>query len=156
MFEPEVHRYARPFGGNAAAAFDLARTALVSQGFEILSETDSELRARGPGMHSNQQSAILGATEMLLRVNGSEIVAIATLGGVAKMSAFVILFPPGLALSLLALWWFTGTNLTWGYAAMMVAPWLVFGPWMAASMKRSTENAVDGMVRGMAQIGSRR
>ena len=58
MFEAKIHRYSTPFSGDSAAAMDVGRIALLSQGFEIVSDTGSELHARGPGMHSNQQILI--------------------------------------------------------------------------------------------------
>ncbi|MEE8581213.1 MAG: hypothetical protein V3T33_06450 [Myxococcota bacterium] len=42
MFDAKVHEAMAPWVGDAAAAFDLARTALVSQGFEVLEESPSE------------------------------------------------------------------------------------------------------------------
>lgn len=157
MFDPEIHEFATPFSGNADAALDLARTALVSQGFEIVANAGSEMRLRGPGMQSNRQSALLGATDVWLQVTGSEIAVRAVLGGVAKMKAFVTLFPPGLILSLLVTFWAIGTApFNWGWSLLMIGPWFVISPLMAASMKRNTENAIDGMVRGMAQVGSSR
>ena len=115
------------------------------------------MRLRGPGMQSNRQSALLGATDIWLRVTGSEIAVSATLGGVAKMKAFVTLFPPGLILSLLVGFWAAGmAPFDWGWLLLMVGPWFFIAPFMAASMKRNTENAIDGMVRGMAQVGSSR
>ena len=155
LFEPKVHEYSTPFDGNSEAAFDLARTALVSQGFEILVETDTEMRARGPGMHSNQQSAILGVTEFLIQVAEPRIAATATLGGVATMKVFVTLFPPGLVLSIMLIPWFMGEPVPW-WGLLMVAPCMLISPWIAASLERKTERAVDGMVRGMAQVGNRK
>ncbi len=156
MFEPEVHEFRTSFHGDAGAALGLARTALVSQGFEITADGSSEMRLRGPGMHSNRQSALLGATDIWLRVTGSEIAVTATLGGVARMKAFVTLFPPGLILSLFGMGWIVGgSSLPWYWVLAMVAPWLLLSPWMAASIRRSTEQAIDGMVRGMALAGSR-
>ncbi len=155
MFEPTVHEYSTPFEGDTAAAFDLARTALVSQGFEILKETATEMRAQGPGMHSNQQPPIVGVSDFLLRVAGSKIAATATLGGVAKMKAFVVLFPPGLVISLTLMGFFMGSD-EWWYGFLLVAPWLLISPWMASMMERTTVKAVDSMVRGMAQVGSRK
>ncbi len=155
MFQPTVYKHSTPFDGNREAAFDLARTALVSQGFEILAETDSELRARGPGMHSNRQSAILGVSDFLIQIAGSRIAATATLGGVATMKTFVMLFPPALVLSIMIAPLFAGEPVTW-WGLLMVAPWLLISPRIAASLERNTEQAVDVMLGGMAHAGSRK
>ena len=94
MFDPKPYEYAIPLSGNAADAFDVARTALLALGFEILIDSDTELQAEGPGMHSNQQPALLGVSLLRLHVSSSKITATASPGGVAKMKTFVYLFPP--------------------------------------------------------------
>ena len=97
MFKPDIHERSVPFRGNAEAAFDLARTTVLSQGFTIATDTHDELTAVGPGMQSNRQSPLVGASRLRLRVVSSTIVCTATLGGVATMKKFVYLFPPALA-----------------------------------------------------------
>ena len=154
MFEPGIHEYQVPFRGNASAAFDVARTTLLSQGFEIVSESDTEMCARGPGMHSNQQSPIVGVSDFRLEVGGGTVGAFATLGGVARMRAFVYLFPPGLALGLVALFAVLGAEFSWTFV-LWAAPWLVLSPWMASSMKRKTVASIDSLVRGMVYAGAR-
>jgi len=64
VFAPSVHRYSVPLRGQSAPAFDVARTALLSQGFEVLTDTTDELIAEGPGMQSNRQPAIVGASHL--------------------------------------------------------------------------------------------
>jgi hypothetical protein len=145
-----VHECSAPFGGSVRAAFDLARVALVSQGFEILTDTDAELRASGPGMQSNRQPPIVGVSELQLRASGGEIVATATLGAVARLKAFVVLFPPLLVLSLAVV----GQSFSWAWVGM-IGVWLVVSPFMATAIERRTADAVDRMVRGMVQVGQR-
>jgi len=55
MFKASIHEISADFEGDPDAAFDLAKTSLVFQGFEIVAETDTELRAKGPGLHNNHQ-----------------------------------------------------------------------------------------------------
>ena len=155
MFEPKVHRVTEPFQGNAEAALDLARTALVSQGFEILEDSGAELRAQGPGMHSNRQSPLLGVTEFSFRVGSSTLAISATLGGVARMRTFVMLFPPllGVAVSLPSI--LAGTGNPW-HLPLWVVPWLVISPLLASAIERSTVRAVDGLARGMTQVAARK
>ena len=154
MFEPGIHEYQVPFQGDVPAAFNVARTTLLSQGFEIVSESDSEMCARGPGMHSNQQSPIVGVSDFRLLVRGGMVGATATLGGVARMSAFVYLFPPGLALGLVLLFALLGVDFSWT-TVLWAAPWLVLSPWMASSMKRKTVASIERLVRGMVQAAPR-
>ena len=72
------------------------------------------------------------------------------------MKAFVMLFPPALVLSLMLIPWLNAKPMPWWYAPLMVAPWLLISPWLASSIQRKAEAAVDVMVRGMAQVGSRK
>ena len=62
VFEAKVYEYSTPFRGDPDAALTLAKAALLAQGFEILPGSSAELRAKGPGMRSTQQSALLGVS----------------------------------------------------------------------------------------------
>ena len=154
MFEPKPYRYSEPFKGDAADALAVARTALLSLGFEILVDSGRELHARGPGMHSNRQPELLGASLIKFSVSTSEISVVATLGGVATMKAFIYLFPPGLVLSLMAINSLFGMPVSWAYA-LAVAPWLLIAPLMGRGLERKTQRAVARLVRGMAQARRR-
>ena len=131
----------------------VGRTALLSQGFEIVSDTGSELHARGPGMHSNQQPALMGATEFIIQVGASTLAATATLGGVARMKAFVYLFPPGLVFLLALGSVFAGEPQIW-IALILGLPWIFIAPLIGKSLERTTTRAIDGLIRGMAQAGA--
>ena len=152
MFDPTVHEVSAPLRGDAAAALDVARIALLSLGFEIVSETDVELFARGPGMQSNREPALLGASELRLEVTSSKVAAQATLGGVATMKAFVFLFPPGLALSLALVFAFFGMG-KWRVALAWAAPWLLISPWMASRNSRRLRSPRRGW--SPPRLGSR-
>ena len=154
MFDPKVHEYAAPLRGDAAAALDVARTALLSLGFEIVTDSAAELRAHGPGMRSNREPALLGATELRLQVMNSQIAARATLGGVATMKTFLYLFPPGLVLLLSAVFALAGRGVWWVGLAW-VLPWLFISPLMAFAIERRTTRAVDRLVSGMAGARAR-
>lgn len=149
MFEAKVYEYSTPFRGNPDAAFAVAKTALLAQGFEILPGSSAELRAQGPGMQSTQQSALLGVSEFRFQVSASTLTATATLGGVARMKAFVLLFPPALILSLVVLFALLGRGISY-LGLWLIAPWLVVSLLMAALVERRTMRAVDRLARGMA------
>lgn len=155
MLATRTHHCDTPFEGDPRDAFDVARTALLSQGFEILEDSASELCARGPGMHSTQQPALLGASELRFRVASSMLSATATLGGVASMKRFVILFPPALVLSLTATLAVTQAGGSW-WALLAAAPWLLLAPWISSLLEHRTTRAVDRLVRGMAGARTRR
>ena len=78
---------------------------------------------------------------MPLKADGS-FTAKATLGGVATMRAFVLLFPPGLVLSLFVIFKLAGMNVSW-LMLLAAAPWVVIGPLMAGSIERRTTRAVE-------------
>ncbi len=151
MFDPKVHECSIPFDGSAAAAFHLARTALLSQGFEVVSESEDELRARGPGMHSNQQSPLLGVTDFRLQVGSGSLHASSILGGVASLSCFVTLFPPCLVIGLWGLLRLLDMDVPWTMT-LFALPWVVIGPLISGSLERKTMRAVENLVRGMAQM----
>lgn len=150
MFDPAPYHYSVAFTGNAADAFNVARTALLSLGFEILVDSGEELHAEGPGMHSNQQPDLLGASLVELRVADSKINLTATLGGVATMKTFVYLFPPGLVLSFFVLNSMLDDGVS-GLVYLVVLPWLLIAPLIGRKLENTTTRALDRLVRGMAQ-----
>ena len=154
MFDPAPYHYSVPFIGNSTDAFNVARTALLSLGFEILVDTATELHGEGPGMHSNRQPELLGATLIKFNVADSKISVTATLGGVATMKTFVYLFPPGLVLSLLLLNTMLSGDLS-GWIYLIVFPWFLIAPWIGRKLESSTTRAIDRLVRGMAQAKTR-
>jgi hypothetical protein len=151
MFTPAEYKLSILFRGDAKAALELARAALVAQGFEILAQSASELSVRGPGLHDTRQSPLLGATELSLQIAASSIEAQAVLGGVARMKAFVYWFPPGLGL-VLALSFLIAGLPNWWVAFLAIAPWLVISPLMGAMIERRTVRAIEGLVRSMAVV----
>jgi hypothetical protein len=150
MFKPKEYRYSVPFTGTAEDAFSVARTSLLSLGFEVSGISENELHATGPGMHSTQQPDLLGVTTLRLLVDSSSITAMAKLGGAANMKAFVYIFPPALVLTLLLIFSLVGMDVSWLHA-LWVLPWFLVSPWMGNMIERKTTRAVDRLVRGMAQ-----
>ena len=153
MLGVTTHHYSTPFNGDAAKAMDVARNALLSLGFEIVHEAKDELVAEGPGMHSNQQPALMGATEIRLRVERHDISVEAVLGGAATMKRFVVLFPPGLAAFLLIFFHFMPEGGIPLIHLIWILPWFLLAPLLARAMERGPVNAVERLVRGMAQAG---
>ncbi len=150
MFGSTVHKYSAPFSGDATTALGVARTALLSLGFEIQRDSPTELVAEGPGMHSNRQPELMGATSIQLKVSSSRISSESILGGVARMKSFVCLFPPGLVVSLLAVNNLSGGGIGW-FHLLWVLPWFAIAPFIGAALERNTVRAIERLVRGMAQ-----
>ena len=155
MFGPRIHERTESLRGDATAAFDLARTTILAVGFEITHDSDSELRARGPGMSHNKQPPLTSVSELRLRATSSTINAKATLGGVANMKVFLYLFPPGLALFLLITFKLMGMPVSWPMV-LWLAPWIVIAPLMTRALEKRVVEAVDGLVRSMAQVAARK
>jgi hypothetical protein len=149
VFEAKVYECSNPYHGDPDAAFTLAKTTLLAQGFEILPGSSAELRAEGPGMHSTHQSALLGVSEFRFQIAASTITVSATLGGVSTLKAFVTFFPPGLVLSLVVLFAVLGQGISY-LGLWLAAPWIVISPLMGALIERRTMRAVDRLVRSMA------
>ena len=154
MLGVTVHDYVVPFAGDAAKAIDVARNTLLSLGFEITAERDGELAAAGPGMRSNREPALLGASIIHLRITDGKIWVGAELGGTATMKRFIVLFPPGLTASLLLFFQFMpGAQLPLSHLLWLLA-WFLIAPLLGWAMERGTINAVERLVRGMAQAGN--
>jgi len=154
VFEPRQHEYSVPFDGNAADALDVARTALLALGFEIVLDSDRELHAEGPGMHSNQQPALVGASSIRFSVSESSVSVKARLGGVATMKTFVYLFPPGLVALLLVMTRFLEPSFSLLHL-FWVLLWAGVAPIIGRAFERSTNQAIDRLVRAMAQARRR-
>ena len=149
MFAPKEYKYSASYNGSRAAAFDAARAALLALGFEMTTDSEGELHADGPGMHSSQQASLLGVSHIRFRAGSSRIRATATLGGVRKMIAFICVFPPGLALFLAAIFALLGQE-NWWVAFLAVSPWVILSPLLSRVMQRRTTHAVDALGRSMA------
>ncbi len=154
MIVPKTYTFSEPYRGRAGAAFDVARPALLALGFDLRTESSSELHAKGPGMQSTQQPALLGVSAIRFVVASSSIRAEAVLGGVSRMMTFIYLFPPGLAAVLAASFALAGMQ-HWWVALLTAAPWVLIAPLLASVVKRRTMRAVEALVRSMAREGER-
>jgi hypothetical protein len=151
VFDTNDHEYEIPFSGDPAAALEVARTALLGQGFEIVDQSIGELRATGPGMYSTNQPPLCGVSEIAFLAGTSAIVARAQLGGVRKMKMFLWLFPPGLGLVLMISFALSGMPHSWT-VLLAVAPWLVLSPILSSWIEQRTTKAIDSLVRSMVQV----
>jgi hypothetical protein len=154
VFDTNDHEYEIPFSGDPASALEVARTALLGQGFEIVDQSSGELRATGPGMNSTNQPPLCGVSEITFLAGTSAIVARARLGGVRKMKMFLWLFPPGLGLVLMVLFTLLGMPHSWT-VLLAVAPWLVLSPIMSSWIEQRTTKAVDSLARSMVQVAKK-
>lgn len=153
MLRPKLHEYAISFDGNSTDALQIARTALLALGFEVTRNTTTELQAKGPGMHGNQQPPLVGASLLRFDVSPTQISVTAELGGVAQLMTFVYLFPPLLVAGLLSMNAFIDPAISPLHALWVVA-WAGAAPLIGRGLERKTMRAIDRLVRGMAETTS--
>jgi hypothetical protein len=150
VFDAKQFEYSAPFRGDPDAALSLAKASLLALGFEILPGSNAELRAVGPGMRTTQQPALLGVSEFRFQIAASALTTTATLGGVARMKAFLTFFPPGLILSLVVGLAAFGQGVS-HLGLWLALPWIVISPMMAVLIERRTTRAVERLTRSMAR-----
>jgi hypothetical protein len=152
-----------PFEGNAAKAFDLAVSALTSLGFRTLARSDAMLELEGPGMNSTRQSSLLGASRIQVTCHSRQLALDAELGGVQRMTRFLMYFPAGLNL-LLCLVFFAVFSIVFDHR-LWVRPvlavtggnlllWLFLAPVIARKVQARTRQGIDTLLNNMAVAGT--
>jgi hypothetical protein len=159
------YRTTIPFRGDLAKAFDMALAALTPIGFRVIRKEASSLELAGPGMTSTKQSALLGASRLHLAVRGSELSVDAELGGVQRMSRFILYFPPGLCLFLFIVVVATFALVSpqaLGRSAAIAAVatganaviWVLLAPLLVRHVRRRSCRAVETLALNVAAAGS--
>lgn len=151
-----------PFRGDVDKAFGLAESALTALGFRLTERTPASIEMVGPGMNSSRQSALVGASRIRISGSRSELALEADLGGVARMSRFVMLFPIGLVLCLGVVlcvvfsallgpgnWIFAVAGAAGGNAVL----WLLLGPLVARGIRARTCSGLDSLLANMVVVG---
>ena len=153
---------AATFEGDTAKAFDLAAAALTSLGFRMIARDGSSLEMVGPPMTSTRQSALVGASHIWVARDLDELSIEAELGGVRRMSRFVIYFPVGLSLLLCALFYVLfglGLDNRAGESPVLAAIggnavlWLFLGPLIARHIHARTRRGIDALLENMVVTG---
>ena len=152
----------RPFSGDTDKAFSLAESALTAISFRLTERTAGSVELVGPGMNSTRETALAGASRIHISSRRGELALEADLGGVARMSRFVKLFPLGLCLFLAVLfsvvfgtlfepgpWIFIVAGVLGGNALL----WFFLGPWMARSIRARTCRGLDTLLANMVAVG---
>jgi hypothetical protein len=151
-----------PFRGNTDRAFGLAESALTAIGFRLMERTTGSLDLVGPGMNSSRESALVGASRIHVHSGPGELELKADLGGAARMSRFVTLFPIGLVLFLgvvlsavfgvrhgPGIWIIVVATVVGGNAAL----WLLLGPLMARWIRTRTCRGLNALLANMVTVG---
>ena len=163
-----------PFTGDKAKALDVARTTFMSQDFQIIASSDDELRVAGQGLNGTKENTLKGVSEASIIIRGSAIEMKANLGGTAKLSKFLRIFPLGMALffllaigitfGMIALtegltlsesrqWWWIGLTAVL-IPVLALSPWFFISPIMIRWIEKRTVQAADTLLNNMAVIGS--
>ncbi|MDQ3818686.1 MAG: hypothetical protein M3362_13545, partial [Acidobacteriota bacterium] len=134
-----------PFTGRPAKALDIARSTLLPLGFQVVSSSDYELRATGPGINSTRENPLKGISEAAIVVRSSTIEMQAALGGVRKMKMFLTFFPLGMALLFLIVFGTLALSVPafrhwWVFLIPLaaLAPWIFISPMMIRMIERRT------------------
>jgi hypothetical protein len=151
-----------PFGGNTDKALGLAESTLTAVGFRLTERTADSMEWAGPGMHSTRQSALVGASRIRVLDGRGKLAIEADLGGVARMSRFVRLFPVGLALFLGGVlsvvfslvhgpgtWLAVVAAVVGGNAVL----WWLLAPLMARGIRARTCRELDTLLANMVAVG---
>jgi hypothetical protein len=151
-----------PFRGDTDKAFRLAESALTAVGFRLTERTAASVEMVGPGMNSSRESALAGASRIRLVTGRGELAVEADLGGVARLSRFVTLFPLGLCLFLAAVLsavfavvfgpgnWVIAVAAATGGVALL---WLLLGPLLARGIRARTCRGLDALLANMVAVG---
>ena len=150
-----------PFTGHASKALAVARSAFINLGFNIVTNTDYEIRVTGRGMTSTRENALKGVTEADIIIRPTTIEVKAVLGGAQKMKRFIRIFPLAMAVFFLIVFGVIAaiepTFRIWWLFLMPVAvlaPWLVLAPLIGRSIENNTKQAVDTLVNNMIMLSS--
>jgi len=156
----------RAFDGDFDKSVDLAVAALTALGFRLESRTADSVRLKGPGMNSNRQNALLGASRLDINLRQGQLDLAADLGAADRLMQFVKVFPIsiscGLGLALLA--GFAITFAGWAPVFLWIIPvvaitllnvvlWAILGPRIARSIHQRTCRGLDTLLNTMVVTG---
>jgi hypothetical protein len=92
-----VYHASRPFQGDVDKAFDLAVDALSALKFGLDSRTADSIRLTGPGMKSNRQNPLVGASQLEITLHHGQLDLTADLRAAERMMRFARTFPIALS-----------------------------------------------------------
>jgi hypothetical protein len=154
-----------PFTGDADKALRLAESSLTAVGFQLIARTPTSLEAVGPGMNNSRESALVGASHIVIKGGRGELTLDAELGGADRLGRFAKLFPLALVLALAVILsvvflfvfgpglWVVGVSTG---TVLFALPWLVVGPLIAGSIKKRTCRGLDAFLSSMVVAGEAR
>lgn len=146
------------YSGSEATVISTIENALLPNDFRILDKGSTMIDLRGPGMTSNRQNPIRGATHIHIEARDGRLHLQANLGGVLFMVLFVCLFPVlmcgGFALAPV----FTSNEGLSAFnreALQFLLVWLVVSPILSLWIRKCTVRALDNLLENAALIAAR-
>jgi hypothetical protein len=156
----------RPFHGNFDKALDLAVAALTALGFRLDERTADSVRLTGPGMNSNRQSPLVGASQLDISRRQGQLNLEANLGAAERLIRFVRIFPIALNAILCVVFLAVFGGIFGGRAAPLFwispvvgvtlingAVWAVLAPWIARSIHQRTCRGLETLLNTMVVTG---
>lgn len=141
-----------PLHGQAETALQLAWATLLALGFDVHKPAKYELTAKGPGMRSTRQPALLGVSRLKLSIHQQSLMVEYQLGGLDFLKKFIYVFPPALALLLALVFSVVGLEVDWVHFSWLL-PWPLLAPWLFRVQKQRSLRAVEELLHAIAQSG---
>jgi hypothetical protein len=150
-------RYARSaaFAGEPERALEVGRQFFINNGFQVSRLAEMSFGARGGGMVSSNQHAILGVSQIKVTAEQGALSFNANLGGVRRLVWFLILFLLIMFLWPLVMAWAMGSEGI-GRLLLMDVALLIPVPLLVVWMRRRTERALDTLLHNMVTVGAER
>lgn len=155
------HTASKPFRGDVDKALTFVITALTPMGFRVERKAIDSVELIAPGLQRTRQSALVGASRLRVVHRSGSLAVEAELGGVRRLTRFVLVFPIALCLFLGVV--FSVINLTtdhrgaWLPAGVAIGinalVWLVIGPLLARHLKNKTLASLDALLVNAVAVG---
>lgn len=158
------HAATKPFRGDVDKALTFVVTALTPIGFRVERTGAESVDLFGPPMQRTRQSALVGASRIRLAHRGGQLALEAELGGVRRITRFVLVFPIALCLFLGLV--FSVINIATGQVGawlpagvaigVNIVVWLVIGPIVVRHLRKKTLAALDTLLVNAVAVGGSR
>lgn len=149
-----------PLPGGRQDVLADARAMLLAAGFRAAGANPGSATFLSPGLNSTRQNPLLGASRLRVAARGGRLSVDAELGGARRLGRFARFFPPLLCGSLAVLFTVVFSlqfdSLIWmpavyGTTGLLAGVWLLVGPVLQRTIRRSTQTALDNFVAALSR-----
>jgi hypothetical protein len=143
--------------GDPIKVLEAALNILVAMGFSIVKKEKYLLELSDPGLHSSKQNPILGASKIIVSINGNELVVQAEYGGIRKLMKFITILIVVMAISFLIFFTFLFGKQSDNIVYISLAPflpWIVLLPLMSNIFQKRIKKSLDTFVNNVLVVGS--